>query len=98
MPQFSLPFLLGGGLALILTPLSRRLALLIGAFDKPGERHIHTVATPRLGGPAILTALLLALLIASFLDRFAATILWSQWRRLGSLASGALMVTLVGTI
>ena len=98
MPEYSLPVLLGIGLSLALTPLSRRLALRIGAIDKPGERRIHAVATPRLGGPAILTALILALLFASLLDRFAGVMLWSEWRKLGSLAIGALMVTLVGAI
>jgi UDP-N-acetylmuramyl pentapeptide phosphotransferase/UDP-N-acetylglucosamine-1-phosphate transferase len=98
MFEYGLPFLLGVGFSLALTPLSRRLALRIGAIDKPGERHIHAVATPRLGGPAILTALVLALLFASILDRFAGAMLWSQWRRLSWLAAGALMVTLVGAI
>jgi len=47
MTQFSLPLLLGVGLSLALTPISRRLALWVGAIDKPGARRIHTVATPR---------------------------------------------------
>lgn len=98
MSKFSLPFLLGVSLALALTPLSRRLALRIGAIDKPGERRIHAVATPRLGGPAILVALVLAMLVASFLDQCAGAMLWSEWRKLGSLAIGALLVTLVGAI
>jgi UDP-GlcNAc:undecaprenyl-phosphate GlcNAc-1-phosphate transferase len=96
--EYGLPFLLGVGLSLALTPLSRRLALRVGAIDKPGARRIHAVATPRFGGPAILIALVLALLFASLLDRFAGAMLWSQWRKLASLAAGALMVTLVGAI
>ena len=98
MSEYGLPFLLGVGFSLALTPLSHRLALRIGAIDKPGERRIHAVATPRFGGPAILTALVLALLFASLLDRFAGAMLWLQWRRLSWLAAGALMVTMVGAI
>jgi len=98
MSEFSLPFLLGVVLATALTPLARRVALRIGAIDNPGERHIHAVATPRLGGPAILAALVLAMLFASLIDHLVGAMLWSQWRKLSWLAIGALMVTLVGAI
>ena len=36
--------------SLILTPLVRSLAVRVGAIDQPGERKIHTVSMPRLGG------------------------------------------------
>ena len=39
--------------ALALTPLAARVARRLGAVDAPSDRRIHTVATPRLGGLAI---------------------------------------------
>jgi UDP-GlcNAc:undecaprenyl-phosphate GlcNAc-1-phosphate transferase len=51
-------FLLAAALALLLTPLSRRLAVRIGAIDYPNERSLHTVPTPKLGGLAILVGVL----------------------------------------
>jgi len=98
MPQSSLPFLLAIALALVLTPISRRLAVRIGAIDNPGERRIHAVATPRLGGPAILLAIVLALFCAALLDRSAGMALRSHWHQLLAVAIGALAVTLAGTI
>ncbi len=89
MWQFSLPFLLGIGFSLALTPVSRRVAIRIGAIDNPGARRIHAVATPRLGGPAILFALAMAMVLVPH---------GSQAPRLSWLAIGALMVTGIGTI
>jgi UDP-GlcNAc:undecaprenyl-phosphate GlcNAc-1-phosphate transferase len=51
-------FLLAGVLALLLTPLTRRLAIRVGAIDYPNERTLHTVPTPKLGGLAILVGVL----------------------------------------
>ncbi len=39
------------------TPLSARLARLVGAVDEPSDRRIHREPTPRLGGLAILAGL-----------------------------------------
>jgi UDP-GlcNAc:undecaprenyl-phosphate/decaprenyl-phosphate GlcNAc-1-phosphate transferase len=47
-----------GLLTLALTPLAARLAHAAGAVDVPTDRRIHLVATPRLGGLAILVAFL----------------------------------------
>jgi UDP-GlcNAc:undecaprenyl-phosphate GlcNAc-1-phosphate transferase len=44
----------------------KKLAEYAGAIDQPGRRKIHTVATPKLGGLAILAGILLALGIISF--------------------------------
>jgi len=56
-------FLLAGLLALLLTPLTIRLAARLGAIDQPNERSLHTVPTPKLGGLAILVGVLAAGLI-----------------------------------
>ena len=56
-------FLLAGLLALLLTPLTIRLAARVGAIDEPNERSLHAVPTPKLGGLAILAGVLAAGLI-----------------------------------
>ena len=50
--------------SLILTPLVRSLAVRIGAIDQPGERKIHTVSMPRLGGVGVVGSALLTALTA----------------------------------
>jgi UDP-GlcNAc:undecaprenyl-phosphate GlcNAc-1-phosphate transferase len=94
----SLALSFGLAFALMLTPLSRRLALRIGAVDNPGARRIHAMATPRLGGPAIYAAAVLALLLVSLLYRDAGAMMRAHWRSLFALAFGAFCVTLVGAI
>jgi UDP-GlcNAc:undecaprenyl-phosphate/decaprenyl-phosphate GlcNAc-1-phosphate transferase len=54
---------LAATVALLATPVSAALAWRVGAIDEPRERGLHTVATPRLGGLAILIAVLVAGLV-----------------------------------
>ena len=56
-------FLLAGVLALLLVPFTDRLARRVGAIDFPNERSLHEAPTPKLGGLAILVAVLVAGLI-----------------------------------
>ncbi len=58
-----LAFLVAGLLALLLVPVSKRLALRVGAIDHPNERSLHTAPTPKLGGLGILGGVLVAGLI-----------------------------------
>jgi len=55
-----LAFLVAGVLALLLVPLTKRLALRVGAIDYPDERKLHTVPTAKLGGLGILGGVLVA--------------------------------------
>jgi UDP-GlcNAc:undecaprenyl-phosphate/decaprenyl-phosphate GlcNAc-1-phosphate transferase len=98
MAKYNLLTLLGIGFSLVLTPLSRRLAMRLGAIDKPSERRIHVIATPRLGGSALLPALMLTLACASMLDSLIGGLLWSEPGKLIALAIGAVMITLCGAI
>lgn len=45
-------------LALLLTPLARRIAIAVGAVDKPNERRVNRIPTPSMGGLAIFAAAL----------------------------------------
>jgi UDP-GlcNAc:undecaprenyl-phosphate GlcNAc-1-phosphate transferase len=58
-----LAFLVAGVLTLLLVPLTKRLALRVGAIDYPAERKLHTIPTPKLGGLGILGGVLVAGLI-----------------------------------
>jgi UDP-GlcNAc:undecaprenyl-phosphate/decaprenyl-phosphate GlcNAc-1-phosphate transferase len=80
-----LAFLLAGILALLLVPLTDRLARRVGAIDFPGERSLHERPTPRLGGLAIFVAVAVAALI------------WLPWdAETRSILAGAALITLVG--
>jgi len=46
-------FLIACLISLIVSPLIRRFAFVIGAVDLPGERKIHSVPIPRIGGVVI---------------------------------------------
>jgi UDP-GlcNAc:undecaprenyl-phosphate/decaprenyl-phosphate GlcNAc-1-phosphate transferase len=55
-----LAFLVAGLLTLLLVPLTRWLAVRVGAIDHPNARSLHVVPTPKLGGLAILGGALVA--------------------------------------
>jgi len=62
--EAALALVLAGIVALLLVPLTDRLARRIGAIDYPDdERSLHAAPTPRLGGLAIFAAVLVASLI-----------------------------------
>lgn len=48
--------ILAGALSWALTPLTSKLAVRVGAVDRPGPRKIHKGAIPRLGGLAVILA------------------------------------------
>ncbi len=49
----------------LLTPLARRVAIGWGAVARPRDRDVHAVATPRLGGVALLLGFAMALFVAA---------------------------------
>jgi len=78
-------FLVAGLLALLLTPLTTRLALRVGAIDEPNERSLHTAPMPKLGGLAILAGVL----VAGFI--------WLPWEgESRAILLGAIAIALVG--
>mgnify|MGYP001167336322 CR=1 FL=1 len=50
-------------LALVFTPLVKKLAYKVGAIDEPNHRKVHTRTMPRLGGVAIYAAFTIGLLV-----------------------------------
>src|SRR5215212_6267243 len=58
-----LAFFVAGLLALALVPLTKRLAIRLGAIALPSERSLHAIPTPQLGGLGILAGVLVTGLI-----------------------------------
>lgn len=58
---FLLPPAIAAVLAFVLTPASRAFASRLGAVDRPGPRKIHETPVPRLGGLAVVLAVVGAL-------------------------------------
>src|ERR1044072_2655109 len=80
-------FLVAGRLALLLPPLTKRLAVRVGAIDEPNERSLHTAPMPKLGGLAILAGALVAGLI------------WLPWdAESRAVLCGAVAISLVGVL
>lgn len=68
MRSYAFTFCVSLFVAVLLTPLARRLAIRIGAVGTPRARDIHERATPRLGGVAIAAAFFAPLLALAILD------------------------------
>ncbi len=75
--------------ALVVTPLMRRLALRHALLDVPNERSAHSVPTPRGGGIAI---------AAAFFSSLALLLWWGVLPRAAGLAllGGGLLVAAIG--
>jgi UDP-GlcNAc:undecaprenyl-phosphate/decaprenyl-phosphate GlcNAc-1-phosphate transferase len=50
-------------ISILITPLIKKLALIIGAIDKPNQRKVHQSTMPRLGGLAIFISFIVGMLI-----------------------------------
>ena len=84
-------FLVAFAVAALLTPLTARLARAVGAVDLPRERGLSTRATPRLGGLAMLGAVLVA---SALLLEFGPAV----EDRLRGILAGAVVIALVGAL
>jgi UDP-GlcNAc:undecaprenyl-phosphate GlcNAc-1-phosphate transferase len=85
-------------LALAVTPCVRALALRLGAVDEPGPRRVHARPVPRLGGVALLLALLGAVVLTPPLGVPALEHLQAGRWDLGWLLAGALVVVVAGAV
>ena len=56
--------------ALVTTPLARRIAWRLGAVDYPDKRRINTRPIPRMGGIAVFTGIIAALVVQYLGTRF----------------------------
>ena len=76
-------------LALLLTPIARRLAYRFNVLDQPSGRKVHTTTTPYMGGLAIYGGLVLALLLFTPSDYLVEMLV---------IAAGASWLALIGLI
>ena len=81
-------FALAAVVALATTPLAARLSRRFGALDLPKERGLHDRPIPRLGGPAILVAVLAG----------GAPFLWPVTGQTQAIMVGAIGITVVGAL
>ncbi len=85
--QAVLAFVFAGAVAWMLVPSTEALARRLGAIDYPSERSLHEVPTPRLGGIAVLAAVL------------AGGIVFLPWdSEIRAILAGAALIALVGVI
>jgi UDP-GlcNAc:undecaprenyl-phosphate GlcNAc-1-phosphate transferase len=90
-------FVLGAVLTCILTPLVRNLALQRGFVDCPKRaRKVHQLATPRLGGAAILVSFLVVLAISGTTVSQLNIRIWGPQPDLGYLTLGAFGIFIIG--
>jgi UDP-GlcNAc:undecaprenyl-phosphate/decaprenyl-phosphate GlcNAc-1-phosphate transferase len=87
--SYLIVFLVTGAAAFLATPIVRRVAVRIGAIDKPSDRKVHPKPTPTLGGLAMWVACLTGLAVAFMLPAF---------NNLFAVSSEPLGVVLAGTI
>jgi UDP-GlcNAc:undecaprenyl-phosphate GlcNAc-1-phosphate transferase len=78
----------------VATAIVRRAAQHIGLVDEPGERKIHIIATPRLGGVAIIFGFGFPLLLLAANERAAELVSKNLTYLFAVLASGSLIVAL----
>jgi UDP-GlcNAc:undecaprenyl-phosphate/decaprenyl-phosphate GlcNAc-1-phosphate transferase len=64
--EYFLAFSIPVFFALLFTPWIIKLAKLIGAVDKPNERKIHIIPTPRIGGVAVFLSILASGIVLYF--------------------------------
>lgn len=63
-------FLASAGTTFVATPLVRRLVTRLGAIDQPSDRKVHPMATPTMGGLAMLAGVLAGLGLSRVLPFF----------------------------
>jgi UDP-GlcNAc:undecaprenyl-phosphate/decaprenyl-phosphate GlcNAc-1-phosphate transferase len=91
---YLLAMLVAAALTYLLTPVSRRLAVAVGAMTQVRDRDVHAIPTPRLGGTAMLGGLCAGLLVASQLPLLRDVFANSRDPR--ALLSGSLLICLLG--
>lgn len=92
LPYLGVAVLVSAVSSVLLSPPVGRLATRLGAVDYPGGRHLHAVATPRMGGLAIAAAALIGVLVLSWVPGIARP----GHLRLVTLAAAGLGILLLG--
>ena len=86
------------GLSVLVTPAVRAVAVRVGAIDHPGPRRVHARPVPRLGGLAVLIAVLGALAVNHLVGGTAVSPLTSPGHDPVLLAAGVGLVVATGIL
>jgi len=95
---FGVMFVAAAAMALGTTPLAGRLARLMRIIDRPGTRKVHSTATPRIGGLAVVVAVLGSAWLSLFLGDSWRQELLGMPKPLAGLLGCGLFVCLVGLV
>ena len=98
LATYFVTFLVAASIAASLTPISRWLAVKLGAIDRPDERRIHRVAKPRLGGIAIAVAILIPVACVILIRSSSFTALTTGKYQMIAFFAGGIIIALVGAL
>jgi UDP-GlcNAc:undecaprenyl-phosphate GlcNAc-1-phosphate transferase len=93
---FAAAALCGAAFAVAVTPFVRQLALRLDVVDHPGDRRLHVVRTPTLGGVALTASALATLFVLQALSGSAALLLREHGWNLQALLLGTLVILVIG--
>jgi UDP-GlcNAc:undecaprenyl-phosphate/decaprenyl-phosphate GlcNAc-1-phosphate transferase len=96
MFKYAVIFLVSLVSALVCTPVVGRYAIGMGVMDLPGERRIHSVPVPRLGGIAVFLALVVTFSLCAIGDRYFHNIFFGHSLHLAILIGVSGIVVLIG--
>jgi UDP-GlcNAc:undecaprenyl-phosphate/decaprenyl-phosphate GlcNAc-1-phosphate transferase len=92
---FTVAFAIAFGLAVVLTPVVREVALRLGLVDSRSSRKLHTGPIPRLGGVAIVVAFYAPLVGLLLVNSGIGAVFKAQiWQVVGLFAGGAIIAVL----
>jgi UDP-GlcNAc:undecaprenyl-phosphate GlcNAc-1-phosphate transferase len=96
MRSYLAVFLVSAGTVLVVTPLVRLLARVVGAIDQPSDRKVHPKPTPTLGGIGLMVGILAGLGLAYLSPEFGP--LFRQSSELQGTLLAALVLCAMGVI
>ena len=91
-------FLFVASVAVVMTPVARRVSVLVGAVDRPDERKVHRKPMPRLGGLAIVTAFVVPVLLVYLFNPALRIAMGLEGWSMAALLGGGLLIALLGAL
>lgn len=98
MRTYLVAFFLAGIVAVVMTPIVRLVAPMLGAIDVPSGRRVHKKAIPRLGGFAILAGFLAPLVGLYFYDNGVSAEFHEDPIRSTALIAGTVAMAFLGAL
>ena len=97
MNLFLAVFLISAALTLLLTPAAKKIALKVGAVDRPSKRKIHKNIIPRFGGLSIFISFVAAIIFSLvFAKSFGIKLNGREILALQGILYGGTLITLLG--